>query len=125
MQNLSRRSMLRGAGALMALPFMESLAAQAARAAGASSTAAVSAAAPVPHAANPRLVFERMFNGRKPVVPNWNNRAAALQTEVASSAKSTSADQSVIDLVYAEAKDLNKRLATDDRHKLDEYLTRV
>lgn len=249
MQHLSRRSMLRGAGALMALPFMESLAAQSARAAGASTTAAAASVrppvrmgivtttggtvleswknkaagaldklpsilrpldfarndmllltglahggqseglnahehcafvhltgaplvkkvagkpvagvsvdqlaarhtaedtylpslemglsnsetkysyrgpdSPVPYEANPRLVFERMFKGRKPVVPNWNTRAAALQTQVAQSAKSTSADQSVIDLVYAEAKDLNKRLATDDRHKLDEYLTSV
>ena len=31
----------------------------------------------VPYEANPRLVFERMFRGRKPVVPNWQRRAAA------------------------------------------------
>jgi len=29
----------------------------------------------VPYEANPRLVFERMFRGRAPVVPNWKTRA--------------------------------------------------
>jgi hypothetical protein len=80
---------------------------------------------PVPYEANPRLVFERMFRGRKPVVPNWSNRATALRDDVRRSAKSDSAEQSVIDLVYAEAKDLNKSLGQSDRHKLDEYLTSV
>src|SRR4051812_904136 len=32
--------------------------------------------APVPYEANPRLVFDRMFRGRTPVVPNWKTRAA-------------------------------------------------
>src|SRR4051794_14912107 len=63
---------------------------------------------PVPYEANPRLVFERMFRGRKPVVPNWSHRATKLQDDVKRSAKPDSAEQSVIDLVYAEAKDLRK-----------------
>ena len=29
--------------------------------------------APVPYESNPRLVFERMFRGRKPIVPNWHH----------------------------------------------------
>src|SRR5688500_14659902 len=40
----------------------------------------------VPYEANPRLVFERMFRGRKPVVPNWQRRAAALAQSVQQSA---------------------------------------
>ena len=31
----------------------------------------------VPYEANPRLVFERMFRGRTPVVPNWSRRGPA------------------------------------------------
>jgi hypothetical protein len=81
--------------------------------------------APVPYEANPRLVYERMFRGRKPVVPNWNTRAAKLQADVARSAKPDSAEQSVIDLVYDEAKDLRKALARADQHKLEEYLAGV
>lgn len=79
----------------------------------------------VPFEANPRLVFERMFRGRKPVVPNWNNRATSLMQDVQRSAKSDSAEQSVIDLVLDEAKDLRKSLGKVDRQKLEEYLTSV
>src|SRR4051812_5732546 len=35
---------------------------------------------PVPFEANPRLVFERMFRGRKPVVPNWARRTGGAGT---------------------------------------------
>jgi hypothetical protein len=79
----------------------------------------------IPFEANPRLVFDRMFRGRKPVVPNWNNRTTSLRADVARSAKSTSAEQSVIDLVMDEAKDLHKSLGKVDQQKLDEYLTSV
>jgi len=79
----------------------------------------------VPFEANPRLVFERMFKGRKPVVPNWNNRATSLMQDVQRSAKSTSTEQSVIDLVLDEAKDLRKSLGKVDQQKLEEYLTSV
>jgi hypothetical protein len=79
----------------------------------------------IPFEANPRLVFDRMFRGRKPVVPNWNNRTSSLRADVARSAKSTSAEQSVIDLVMDEAKDLHKSLGKVDQQKLDEYLTSV
>jgi hypothetical protein len=79
----------------------------------------------IPFEANPRLVFERMFKGRTPVVPNWNNRATALMKDVQRSAKSTSTEQSVIDLVLDEAKDLRKSLGKVDQQKLEEYLTSV
>src|SRR5204863_2136418 len=36
-----------------------------------------------------------------------------------------SAEQSVIDLVYEEAKDLRKTLGRGDQHKLEEYLASV
>ena len=34
-----------------------------------------SADEPVPYEADPRLVFDRMFRGRTPIVPNWQRRA--------------------------------------------------
>ncbi|HSU67684.1 MAG TPA: DUF1552 domain-containing protein [Tepidisphaeraceae bacterium] len=80
---------------------------------------------PMPYEANPRLVFERMFRGRKPIVPNWSRRAASLASSVQQSSKSDSYDRSVLDLVMHDAKDLNRRLAHSDRQKLDEYLTSV
>jgi hypothetical protein len=79
----------------------------------------------VPFEANPRLVFDRMFRGRKPVVPNWSNRSTSLMQDVQRSAKSTSTEQSVIDLVLDEAKDLHKSLGHVDQQKLEEYLTSV
>ncbi len=81
--------------------------------------------APVPFEANPRLVFERMFRGRQPVVPNWNQRATAAAGAVRASAKSDSPDQSVIDLVLEESKNLRKSLGAADQRKLDEYVDSV
>ncbi|HSI32626.1 MAG TPA: DUF1552 domain-containing protein, partial [Tepidisphaeraceae bacterium] len=84
------------------------------------------ATTPVPYEADPRLVFERMFRGRAPIVPNWQRRAAANQrTSVAASAKSTSYDASVIDLVLQDAKDLRGTMSSADQQKLDEYLYSV
>src|SRR5262249_13406687 len=31
----------------------------------------------LPYEDNPQMVFDRMFRGRQPVVPNWNRRALA------------------------------------------------
>jgi hypothetical protein len=81
--------------------------------------------APVPYEANPRLVFERMFRGRKPIVPNWSRRRAEMATAVQKSAKRDSLDQSVIDLVLEDAKDLRRKLGRIDQQKLDEYLQSV
>ena len=80
---------------------------------------------PVPFEANPRLVFDRMFRGRQPVVPNWSRRASAHAATVRTTAARNSYDQSVIDLVLAEAKDLQRTLGRADKQKLDEYLYSV
>ena len=81
--------------------------------------------APVPYEANPRLVFERMFRGRKPVVPNWSRRATAAGDAVRASSKSDSPEQSVVDLVLEESKNLRKSLGKADQRKLDEYVESV
>jgi hypothetical protein len=84
-----------------------------------------SAYEPVPYEANPRLVFERMFRGRKPVVPNWARRAAARSEAVEKTATRDSYDRSVVDLVQAEANELRAQLGRGDQEKLDEYLHSV
>jgi hypothetical protein len=79
---------------------------------------------PVPYEADPRLVFQRMFRGRKPIVPNWQRRAAEA-AKVRHSAPTDSYDRTVVDLVLTQSKDLRKQMSQDDRHKLDEYLYAV
>ncbi len=81
--------------------------------------------APVPYESNPRLVFERMFRGRRPVVPNWRRRAANQAQTVRSTARSDSVERSVVDLVREEANDLRRTLGSADQHRLDEYLHSV
>jgi hypothetical protein len=80
---------------------------------------------PVPYESDPRMVFERMFRGRKPIVPNWQRRATQIATRVQKTAKSDSYDRSVLDLVMEDAKDLQRDLGRDDLHKLDQYLDSV
>lgn len=81
---------------------------------------------PVPFEADPRLVFERMFRGREPVVPNWRRRAAAEAAgAVRRSAGGDEYDRSVLDAVRGEARALRGRLNPGDRHKLDQYLDAV
>lgn len=86
-----------------------------------------SAEQPVPYETNPRLVFERMFRGRKPIVPNWQRRAAAAEAaDIRNSADtSDSYEKSVVDLVLDQSKQLQKQLSQGERHKLDEYLYSV
>ncbi len=79
----------------------------------------------VPYEADPRLLFDRMFRGRKPIAPNWSTRAANLATIVRDSAKNDSYDRSVVDLVMENAKSLQHRLGRADQQKLDEYLTAI
>jgi hypothetical protein len=81
-----------------------------------------SADQPVPFEANPRIVFDRMFRGRKVAVPDWSRRTAAPAAEAA---KRDSDDQSVIDLVLDEAARLKGQLGSSDRHRLEEYLHSV
>src|SRR5262249_13356568 len=81
----------------------------------------------VPYEADPRLVFERMFKGRPPIVPNWRRRAqaSAAAKTVRDSANGDSHDRSVVDSVREEARSLRGRLAGNDRQKLDRYLDTV
>lgn len=78
--------------------------------------------APVPYEPNPRLVFERMFRGRKPVVPNWHRRQSAAAENVQKSARADSYELSVVDLVLEDATGLRNKLGRTDQRKLDEYL---
>lgn len=80
--------------------------------------------AAVPYEANPRLVFERMFRGRAPLVPNWKQRGTA-NAAVQKSARSDSYERSVLDLVLEDAGSLRGKLGQNDQHKLDEYLHSV
>jgi hypothetical protein len=77
---------------------------------------------PIPYEGNPRLVYERMFRGRTPTVPNWRRRAARAAEQVRSTAQADSPDRSVVDLVREQASDLSRTLSGGDRRRLDEYL---
>ena len=79
----------------------------------------------LPYENNPRLVFERMFHGRKPVVPNWANRSKTVGGGAQSKQAEVSDDRSVIDLVLNQAKDLRGNLGRSDQQKLDGYLDSV
>jgi hypothetical protein len=77
---------------------------------------------PVSYEGNPRLVFDRMFRGRPPVVPNWKTRATAAPT---ATTKCDTIERSVLDLVREEASDLRNGLGANDRQRLDQYLDAV
>lgn len=79
----------------------------------------------VPYEGNPRLVFDRMFRGRQPVVPNWKRRAEANTSESPTTLNNESLDRSVLDLVLGQANDLRRGLGRNDQHKLDQYLDSV
>ncbi len=75
---------------------------------------------------DPRLVFERMFRGRKPIIPNWQRRQSAQAAKtVRDSAGTDSYQRGVVDAVLDEAKTLRGRLGVNDRNKLDQYLSSV
>jgi hypothetical protein len=78
----------------------------------------------VPYEANPRLVFDRMFRGRPPVVPNWKSRAANA-AKTSGGPKKDTIGRSVLDLVREEANDLRRDLGAADRQRLDQYLEGV
>ncbi len=78
----------------------------------------------VPFEANPRLLFDRMFRGRTPVVPNWHSRAETAPAADAV-AQTDSLDRSVLDLVLGQANDLRRSLGRTDQGKLDQYLDAV
>ena len=77
---------------------------------------------PVPYEGNPRLVYERMFRGRTPTVPNWRRRATLAAQQVQQTARADSPERSVVDLVREQANDLARQLGSGDRHRLEEYL---
>ena len=80
----------------------------------------------VPGEGNPRLAFERMFRGREPRVPTFDKRgrrAAGKDSQTESSGSSV--QRGVLDLVTEQTKDLQRRLGTHDKRKLDEYLDSV
>ena len=85
----------------------------------------------VPYEGNPRLIFDRMFRGRQPTVPNWTRRAnqsasgQPLTTAATPSRSVDSLDRSVLDLVLTQAKDLRRSLGRSDQQKLEQYLTSV
>jgi len=84
---------------------------------------------PVPYESNPRLIFDRMFRGRQPSVPQWSRQAAPRPipspAAVAASAGRQSLDQSVLDLVLDESKSLRAKLSNGDQQRLDEYMESV
>ena len=79
----------------------------------------------LPTEEDPRLVFERMFRGRKKVVPNWSRRPTTVSGELDRTEKGNSDDESVIDAVLGQARDVRARLGKDDRTRLDGYLESV
>lgn len=80
----------------------------------------------VPYEDNPRLVYERMFRGRRPIAPNWTRRASARAARVVrESARADTYERSVVDSVLDEAKALRRHVGADDRQKLDQYLHAV
>jgi hypothetical protein len=79
----------------------------------------------VPYEGNPRLIFDRMFRGRRPVVPNWKRRAESGSVETAAAPDKNSLESSVLDLVLGQANDLRRGLGRGDQQKLDQYLDSV
>ena len=68
---------------------------------------------PVSAEANPRLAFERLFGTGAPGQRAANSKRREL------------AQKSVLDFVLDDARSMQKRLASNDRAKLDQYLTGV
>ncbi len=68
---------------------------------------------PVPKEINPRLVFERLFSNS---LPDETGLSQGLRKEYR---------KSILDFVIDDANSLQKRLGSNDRRKVDEYLTSV
>jgi len=79
---------------------------------------------PVPYEGHPRMVFDRMFRGRRPIVPDWKKLAEASDATQAAPAEE-SLDRSVLDLVSEDAKRLMGRVGSRDRKTLEQYLDSV
>lgn len=72
---------------------------------------------PVSLELNPRQVYDRLFRGRKPQVPDWSRVSQAIAP-----AQTDSIEASVLDLVQEETQALQRKLGFSDRRKLEEYL---
>lgn len=68
---------------------------------------------PVSAEANPRLAFERLFGAGAPGERVENNK------------RRQSVQKSILDFVLDDARGMQRRLATNDREKLDQYMTGV
>lgn len=85
----------------------------------------LNAETPVPYEVNPRLVYERMFRGRRPTLPDFRAKATQAADSVKDTNQGESLDRSVLDLVKAEADALKRKLGQSDRRRVDEYLDAV
>jgi len=82
---------------------------------------------PMPTESMPSAVFERMFRGREPVVPNWGLRQEAETEDLGdvSLSRQQVMRKSVLDLVLHQTRELKKQMGRADQVKLDEYLESV
>lgn len=82
---------------------------------------------PVPYESNPQLVFDRMFRGRKPEIPNWGSQARrpVAEAKTVTETHQSSLGQSVLDLVMDEAKTLQRQLGYEDQQRLGNYMDAV
>jgi hypothetical protein len=74
---------------------------------------------------DPRLAFDRMFQGRRLVAPNWKLRHQAATTKSLLASSPPTYDCQVVDLILDDAKSLQKSLGRADRAKLEEYLDSI
>ncbi|QDV24834.1 DUF1552 domain-containing protein [Aureliella helgolandensis] len=65
---------------------------------------------------NPKQLYERLFRGRTPTRPDWNQEQAATAPAV------DTLETSVLDLVQEETRALQRKLGFSDRRKLESYL---
>lgn len=72
------------------------------------------ATTPVPQEINPMRAFKRLFEHASPTSKGSSRRDSSFDPT-----------KSVVDTVYEDAKQLQRRLGRDDTQKLDEYLTTV
>ncbi len=80
---------------------------------------------PIPFEMNPHLIFERLFRGRPPIVPNWNPRPAPAVGAAPEPTLADPIEQSVLDAVLDQANSLRRDLGGEDQRSLDEYLHSV
>ena len=74
---------------------------------------------------DPRLAFNRMFQGRRLVAPNWSLRQQVGTSKPLPASGIRTYDRQVVDLILEDAKSLQKSLGQADRTKLQEYLDSI